>query len=154
MKRMSPSRNRNGGDGLVVVIILLALLGIGAWWLYSHKAAMDKEGRQFGRTMIEALAVRYDKAFFANNLGPQAKLDYPPSQQDFLIQQFQQLGTPAQPIQIDEKMTWESQFFEPRGYFTAQLNYPARSATVQLAISHPVSKWQVDNLTLSAQRER
>ncbi|MEY2538219.1 MAG: hypothetical protein QOG67_1959 [Verrucomicrobiota bacterium] len=154
MKLNAGYRGRLAGEGLVVVIILLALLGGGAWWLYSHKNAMDKEGRAFGKQMIESLAVTHDLAFFANNLGPQAKLDYPRSQQDFILSKFQELGVPSQPIKIDESMVWESQFFEPKGYFTAHLNYPARGATLQIAISHPVGKWQLDNLTFGAAPER
>ena len=100
--------------------------------------------------MIEQLAVNHNKDFFSNNLSPQARLDYPPSQQEFIVSQFRELGVPAQPIKIDEKMEWESQFFEPKGYFTGHLNYPARGVTVQIAISHPVGKWQLDNMTLGA----
>jgi hypothetical protein len=154
MKLNRKSRYRQAGDGLVVVIIFLALIGVGVWWLYSHKNAMDKEGRAFGREMIEALVVKHDKSFFVNNLGPQARLDYPPSAQDAAIAQFRDLGVPAQPIKIDENMTWESQFFEPKGYFTAHLNYPARAATMQIATSHPVGKWQLDNLTFTIEKER
>ena len=154
MKLHPNSRNKTAGDGLVVVIIFLALIGIGIWWLYSHKATMDKEGRQFARQMIEAVSVQHDINFFRSNLGPQAKIDYPPTRQQDIIQQFQQLGTPSQPIKIDENMTWENQFFEPHGFFTAHLNYPARSATLRIAISHPVSKWQLDNIEFGADRER
>lgn len=141
-------RSNVAGQGLVVVIIFLALIGGGAWWLFSHKQAMDREGRAFGKTMIQQLAVNHDKSFFTNNLSPQARLDYPPSQQDYIVSKFTELGVPAQPIKIDETMTWESHFFEPKGYFTAHLNYPGQGATVQIAISHPVGKWQLDNLTL------
>jgi hypothetical protein len=51
---------------------------------------------------------------------------------------------PAQPIRIDENVTWESHFFEPKGFFTAHLNYPTQNATLQISVSHPVGKWQVD----------
>lgn len=154
MKLNRKTRKRTAGDGLIVVIVFLALIGVGVWWLYSHKTAMDKEGRLFGRQTIEALTVRYDKGFLASNLSPQARVDNPPSVQEALVQQLQQLGTPAQPIKIDENMTWESQFFEPKGYFTGHLNYPARGATMQIAISHPVGKWQIDNVTFAPERER
>ena len=150
MKKLNKHyRSSIAGQGLVVVIIFLALVGGGAWWLYSHKEAMDREGRAFGKEMIQRLAVQHDLNFFASNLGPQAKLDYPPSQQQYILSKFTELGVPAQPIKIDENMTWESHFFEPKGYFTAHLNYPGQGATAQIAISHPVSKWQLDNLTLS-----
>jgi len=154
MKRNLNPRHKQAGDGLIVVIIFLALIGIGIWWLYSHKNEMDKEGRLFARQMVESLTVKHDKAFFASNLGPQAKLDNPPSYQEEFIQKLTAMGVPAQPIKIEESMVWESQFFEPKGYFTAHLNYPARGATMQIAISHPVSRWQLDNVTFTPERER
>jgi hypothetical protein len=155
MKKLNQGyRSGGSGQGLVVVIIFLALVGGGLWWLYAHKRAMDLEGRAFGREMIQRLAVSHDLAFFTNNLGPQARLDYPPSQQQFILSKFTELGVPAQPIKIEENMTWESHFFEPKGFFTAHLNYPAQGATIQIAISHPVSKWQLDNLTMTAERPR
>jgi hypothetical protein len=102
--------------------------------------------------MVEEIAVKHNKAFMANNLAPQAKIDLPPSSQEALIMQLTEMGVPAQPIKIEESMVWESQFFEPKGYFTAHLNYPARGAAMQLAISHPVSKWQLDNVTFTPER--
>src|SRR3954463_293622 len=154
MKLNRNHRDRETGDGLVVLIIFLALIGGGIWWLYSHKTAMDKEGRAFGRQMIEALTVKHDKAFWVNNMGPQCRVDNPPSAQEALIMQLTEMGAPAQPIKIDEQMTWESQFFEPKGYFTAHLNYPGRGATMQIAVSHPVSRWQLDYVTCAPERER
>lgn len=142
-------RNGRSGEGLVVIIILVAILGAGAWWLFSTKKQSEKEARAFGRDMIEHLAVQHDLAFFSNNLGPQAKLDYPPSTQQYLISKLTELGVPAQPIKIDESITFESQFFSPRGIFTATLNYPSQPAKLELAISHPVGKWQIDNLTMT-----
>jgi hypothetical protein len=145
---------RSNGEGLVLVIILLALIGGGAWWLYSHKSAMDLEARAFGKEMIKRLTVDHDIEFFRNNLSPQAKLDYPPSQQGVIISQFMQLGVPNQPMNIEEQVTFESHFFEPKGYFTAHLFYPASAATLQIAISHPVGKWQLDNMTFTPERPR
>lgn len=155
MKRLSNNwRSNEAGTGLAVVIILLAIIGGIAWWLFNTKSTSDREARAFGREMIQRLAVQHDQAFFANNLGPQARLDFPPSQQQFMFIKLTEMGVPAQPIQIEENVTFESKFFSPRAYFVAHLNYPTQSATAQLAISHPVSKWQVDNLTLTWERPR
>jgi hypothetical protein len=149
MKKQSTSNLNRRGEGLVIVIILVVILGAGAWWLFSTKNQSDKEARAFGRQMIENLAVKHDLAFFSNNLGPQAKLDYPPSMQQMVVQKLTEMGTPVQPIKIDESVTFESQFFSPRGVFTAHLNYPSGPSLMQLAISHPVGKWQVDDLTIT-----
>jgi hypothetical protein len=153
MKKLN-SRSNASGEGLVVVIILLVLIGGGLWWLVSHKHAVDAEARAFGREMVKRVAVDHDEAFFANHLSPQARLDFPPLQQQEIMRQFQQLGVPAQPIQIDENVTWESQFFEPRGFFTAHLNYPAGPATLEIAIDHPAGKWQLINFTFTPPRGR
>jgi len=148
------SRSKLSAQGMVIVIILLAVIGGGLWYLYSNKAATDREARAFARDAIKRITVDHDLKYFSDHLGPQAKLDNPPSQQQFLIQRFTQLGVPAQPIQIEENITWESVFFEPKGYFTAHLNYPAQPVMLQLATSHPVSRWQIDNLSFSAQPTR
>ena len=155
MKQQHSSyRNRTRGEGLVVIIVLLAIIGAGVWWLFSTKEQSEKEARAFGREMIERLTVQHDKTFFANSLGPQAKMDYPKPQQEYLVSKLAELGVPAQPIKIDENITFESKFFSPKGYFTAHLNYPSQPATMELAISHPVGKWQVDNLTVTWNQTR
>jgi len=99
--KTSSNRTKTRGEGLVIVVILVAIIGAGVWWLFSIKKESDKEARAFGRELIERLAVNKDQAFFADHLGPQAKMDYPPSQQAYLISKLKELGTPALPIQID-----------------------------------------------------
>jgi hypothetical protein len=147
-------RLRRSGQGLVVLIILVALIGGGVWWLFSHKKKMDTDARAFGRTMIERLAVNHDVAFFASSLSPQARLQYPPSNQQYLVSKLRELGVPAQPIAIEESITWESHFFQPKGIFMATLNYPGRAAKIQIATSHPVGKWQLDNIELAMDAPR
>src|SRR6202022_400159 len=155
MKKLKlSSQSKLSGEGLVVVCILLAVICAGLWYLYSNKATTDQEARAFARDAVTKLTVVPLLKYLSDHLGPQAKLDNPPSQQQYIIQRFAQFGVPAEPIQIDENVTWESYFFEPRGYFTAHLNYPAQGATLQIATSHPVSRWQIDNITFTAQPAR
>src|SRR5579864_4516597 len=142
-------KSRESGEMLPVIIVLILLLGGAAWWLYSHKQAMDKQGRAFGQEMVNRVVLNYDQAFLASNLSPQTKLDLPPSDQQALMTQLRQLGQPAQPFKVDEEMTWQSQFFEPHGTFTAHLNYPAGPGTLVIMIDHPVSKWQVTQLSFA-----
>lgn len=140
---------RSNGEGLVVLIILLAIIGGGILWLYSHKKNLDRDARAFGREMIERLAVHHDLTAFVEHLSPQMKLNYPPSQLKYLQGKLNEIGAPQQPLNIEEQITFESHFFEPHGVFQAQLMYPSGMANIQMAISHPVSKWQVDDLTLT-----
>jgi hypothetical protein len=155
MKRLKNNwRLNEAGSGLVIVIVLVAVVGGIAWWLFNTKKESDRGARAFGREMIERLAVKHDQAFFGNNLGPQARMEFPPSTQKYMIDKLTEMGVPAQPIKIEENVTFESKFFSPRGYFTAHLNYPGQGATMELAVSHPVSKWQIDNLTLTWDKAR
>jgi hypothetical protein len=145
-------RSNASGTGLVILIILLAIIGGVTWWLFNNKKTMDRDARIFGRQMIERVTVAHDLDFFRNNLGPEARLRMPPSQQATFINEFMKYGVPNQPINIEESVQFESHFFSPRGYFTAHLMYPGQPATLQLAISHPVGKWQVDDLSFAPDR--
>lgn len=145
-------RSNKSGEGLVVIIIVLALIGAGVWWLFNTKKTAEQGARAFGREAVEKLTVAHDLNFLSSNLGPQAKLMLPPSQQQLMISKFTDMGVPQQPIKIEENVTFESHFFTPRGYFTAHLFYPAQAGTLQIAISHPVGKWQLDDITFSAAR--
>ena len=152
MKKVNSHRSSwESGQGLVVIIILLAIIGIGFWYLFNSKKTMDSEARRFGREMIERLVVRHDPNFFAD-VSPQMRLDYPPLRQKDVIDQFTQLGVPQQPLKIEESVTFQSTFFSPRGHFTAHLFYPTSAGTMELDVSHPVGKWQVDNLVYAPQQ--
>ena len=145
MKNFS-SHHKRSGQMLGVVIVLILILGGAAWWLYSHKQSMDKEGRAFGREALNRILLNYDSTFLANSLSPEAKLQMPQSEQNALMNQLRLLGPPAQPFKVDENMTWQSNFFEPSGSFTAHLNYPGGPATFEIDINHPVSRWQIINI--------
>ena len=56
-------RSKPSGQILVIVIIVLALIGAGFWWLFSNKEAMAKEGRAFGRDAVQRIAVQHDLNF-------------------------------------------------------------------------------------------
>ncbi len=152
------SKLKLSGEGfLPIVIVVLLLLAGGLWYLTSNKNATDREARDFARDAVKRLTVDHDRKLLDDRLSPQAKLDMPPSQRDYMIQRLTQFGVPQQPIQIEENVSFEGpwifKFFEPSGIFTAQLNYPGQGAMIQMATSHPVSRWQIDNVTFTTQRQ-
>lgn len=148
------SRSNSSGQILGVVIILLALLGAGAWWLFSNKQTMAKEGRVFGREAIERIVLKRDAAFFASRLSPQARLNYPVSAQQEFFSEIEKLGTPVGALDVQGDIEFQSHFFEPRGNFHARVNYAARGAEINIAISHPVGRWQLDEVSFVPDRER
>jgi hypothetical protein len=120
------------------------LIGGVAWWLFSTKSAAEKEGRQFVDEAVQHLAVQHDLAFLESRLSPNAKMELTPPLQKNLMATLTQMGVPGQPIPVDGKIQFESQFFQPHGLFTAQLNYPGRPGRMELEVSHPVGRWQLD----------
>ena len=138
----------------MVVFIILAICGGILWYLHSTNAAAEKDGIRYGHDVINRLAVNHDRSLLESDLGPQAKMEMPPSQRDYLIQRFAQFGTPQQPIQIEDNVSFDSSFFglikaNPHGIFTAHLNYPSQPVTLQLATSQGATKWLIENITMS-----
>jgi hypothetical protein len=148
------SRSKSSGQVLSIVIIILALIGAGFWWLFSNKQTMAKEGQEFGREAVQRIAVQHDLAFFSSHLSPAARLQLPPSAQQDLIGRLQRLGTPVGPVDVQGDILFQSQFFEPRGNFHARINYPAKGAEINVSISHPVGRWQIDDVAFAEDRER
>ena len=139
---------------MVVLIIVLALLG-GAWWyLNSNKESAAKEGTSFAKDAVQKIAVQHDINFFNSRLGPQARMNFPASAQQEFMNEIVRLGAPVRPVDLQGKIEFNSQFFEPHGSFHARIYYPARYADIDLTVSHPVGRWQIDEIAFIPQREQ
>jgi hypothetical protein len=139
---------------VVLLIIVLALLGGAWWWLNSNKENAAKEGTQFGKEAIQKIAVQHDANFFNSRLSPQARMNFPASAQQEFMNEIVRLGAPVRPADVQGKIEFNSQFFEPHGSFHARIYYPARYADMDLTISHPVGRWQIDEIAFLPQREQ
>jgi hypothetical protein len=149
MKQFKLSSKRNSsGQVVVLLIIVLALLGGAWWWLNSNKQNSAKEGRDFANELVQKIVVQHDLNFFASRLSPQARMNFaaPTAQQEFM-NEIARHGTPVGPINLQGKIEFQSQFFEPHGRFQARINYPAEYAELDFTISHPVGRWQIDEIT-------
>jgi hypothetical protein len=147
------SRSKSSGQVIVLLIIVLGLVGVGFWWLLSNKQEMAKEGKEFAKEAVQRIIVQHDLNFFASRLGPQARMNFAPSAQQEFMNEVTKLGPPAGPVDVQGNIEFQSQFFEPKGSFHARINYPARYADVNLSISHPVGRWQIDEISFVPERE-
>jgi hypothetical protein len=145
---------RSSGQVVVVLIIVLVLLGIGYWWLNSTKQEMAKGGKEFANEALQKIVVQHDINFFGSHLSPQARMNFPVSGQQEFMNEIVQMGAPVGGIDLQGKMEFTSQFFEPHGDFHARINYPARYADFDLSISHPVGRWQIDTIAFVKQSEQ
>jgi hypothetical protein len=147
------SKRKSSGQVVVLVIIVLVLLGGAWWWLYSQKQNSAKEGRDFANEAIQKIAVQHDINFFNSRLSPQARMNFPASAQQEFMNEIVKLGAPVRPVDVQGKIEFNSQFFEPHGSFHGRIYYPARYADMDLTISHPVGRWQIDEIAFIPQRE-
>src|SRR5881394_4411770 len=148
------SKQKSSGQVVVVLIIVLALLG-GAWWyLNSNKESAAKEGTSFAKDAVQKIAVQHDINFFNSRLSPQARTNFAPSAQQEFMNEIVRLGAPVRPVDVQGKIEFQSQFFEPHGSFHTRIYYPARYADMDLTISHPVGRWQIDEIAFIPQREQ
>src|SRR6059058_2600909 len=147
-------QSKSSAQILVVVIIVLVLIGIGFWWLDSNKRQMAREGSQFGKQVIQELVVQRNVKFFADHLSPAMRLQYPPSAQQDLATRVAKLGSPLSPPKVDGDIVFQSHFFEPNGNFHAHIDYPTRGADINVAVSHPVGRWQIDEIGFTAEQAR
>src|SRR5215510_13454097 len=148
------SKRKSSGQVVVLVIIVLALLGGAWWWLYSNKENAAKEGTEFAKEAFQKIAVQHDINFFNSRLSPQARMNFPASAQQEFMNEILRLGAPVRPVDVQGKIEFQSQFFEPHGSFHVRIYYPARYAEMDLTISHPVGRWQIDEIAFIPQREQ
>lgn len=143
------ARVHASGQVLFVVIIVLALLGGGYWFLNSARRNTEKEAWAFARQVAERIVLQQDQRFVELNLSSRAKLEFPPSYRMRLIENVRNLGTPDRDIRLTGKVKFESYFFEPKGVFRAQINYPAMPAYLDMAVSPSRGPWQIDALNIT-----
>src|ERR1051326_2442415 len=148
------SRSKSSGQVIVILIIVLGLVGVGFWYLSSNKQEMAREGKQFANEVAQKVVVQHDINFFNSRLSPQARMNFPASAQQEFMNEIVKLGAPVRPADVQGKIEFNSQFFEPHGSFHSRIYYPARYADMDLTISHPVGRWQIDEIAFVPQREQ
>src|SRR5438132_6630440 len=148
------SQRKTSGQVIVLLIIVLGVVGVAFWWLNSTKQEMAKEGTEFAKEAVQRIAVQHDSNFFNSRLSPQARMNFPVSAQQEFMNEIVKLGAPVRPVDVQGKIEFQSQFFEPHGSFHSRIYYPARYADMDLTISHPVGRWQIDEIAFIPQREQ
>jgi hypothetical protein len=147
-------RSNSSGQVVVILVIVLVLLGIGYWWLDSTKQEMAKEGKEFANETVQKIVVQHDLNFFGSHLSPQARMNFPVSAQQEFMNDIVQMGASVGAIDLQGKIEFESQFFEPHGAFHGRINYPASYADFDVSISHPVGRWQIDTIAFVKQSQQ
>src|SRR6266403_6329672 len=130
-------QSKSSGQIIAILVILLGLAAVGFWWLNSNKQQMSKDGLAFAQEALQRIVVQHDLNFFGSHLSPQARMNFPVSAQQEFMNEIARHGPPVGAVDVKGDITFQSQFFEPRGSFSGRINYPAEYADINLSISHP-----------------
>jgi hypothetical protein len=147
--RLARTARIKGEGGIALLVIVLLLLSGIVWWLYSSRQDAEKNAHIFATEVTKRVAISYDEKFLHVHLSPEAQIQYMKSWRDRLLDRLRDLGVPAQPIDVQGDVAFTSYFFDPKGTFRAQLNYPTTSAQLDLGISRGMTVWQVDSINLT-----
>jgi hypothetical protein len=145
MKRCG-ARVRARGEGLVLVIVILAILGGACWYLFSCRRNSEQEAWAYAREVAEHVALQRDARFVDLNLSAKAQVEMPPSSRERILNKLGELGAPDKRIKITGHVDFSSYFFEPKGSFRAQINFAASPVYLDMSISPSRGPWQIDAL--------
>jgi hypothetical protein len=137
------------GEGLVLVIVILAILGGGYWYLLSTRRNSEQEAWNYAREVAEHVALQRDARFVDLNLSARAQVEMPPSSRERILNKLGELGAPDKRINLTGHVDFSSHFFDPKGSFRAQINFPASAVYLDMSISPSRGPWQIDALTVT-----
>jgi hypothetical protein len=149
---MRRSREQRSGSIILFLIIVIAVIAGGAWFLNDLRRSREAEARAFGREIVERLTVQHDLKFLHSIVPVEHRAEFTPGREEGFINSFTTLGTPEPGWQLAGDVVFENHFFAPVGDFKAILRYPSRFATVSLRVSAPRGPWQLDQLALTWER--
>jgi len=149
---MSASQSRGmreGGQAIVLILIILAIMGGIGWWLVQSRQMSEAQAKDFAREVAIRLAVDLDRKFFDRVIAPERVAKYPPSFRDRVIDKLRGFGRPSSTVELEGDVFFTSGFFNPTGNFRVKLTYPQTPAIIHLAVSRPKGWWQIDDMNIS-----
>lgn len=156
MRRCHPGPSfhaRESGEGLFVLILLLALGAAFVAWLFYQKAEAREAAREFAHETFVQLLVAHDPNYLAANFSPEMRGRYHAGSIQYINDTLRNMGTPHQPFTLDGEIVFASRFFGPSGSFTAHLIYPDKRALAYLEVSDKKGRWQIDAFSVSRDDE-
>lgn len=147
--RLSRHTRIRAEGGLALWIIVAALVGGALWFLYSSRRDGERNARVFANEVVQRVAVNYDEKYLHVHLSPDAQAKYLQSYRERLLQSLRSFGAVKQPIPIKGDVHFTSYFFEPSGFFKADLVYQNMTAGLEITVSRGMTVWQVDDINLT-----
>jgi hypothetical protein len=150
MSRLPQSGQR--GQALVFIIIVIAVIAGGLFFLISMRKDAKVEGERFAKQVIERCAFQHDVKFLHSSVASDRRLAVPPAMDDQFIFYLTKLGVPDRNYTLTGQVEFDSYFVSPHGTFKTILTYPDQHATVFVSIARPSGIWLVTDFGVTYER--
>jgi hypothetical protein len=140
------------GQVLVFLIIVIAVIAGGLFFLISMRKDAKAEGERFVRQVIERCAFQHDVKFLHASVASDRRLAVPPAMDDQFIYFLTKLGVPDRNYNLTGQLDFDHYFGSPHGTYQAILTYPDQHATVSLTIARPSGIWLVTDFGVTYER--
>jgi hypothetical protein len=147
-----PRQATEAGQGLVFIIIVIAVIAGGLLFLNSMRKDAKVEGDRFAHEMIDKCAFEHDVKWLHSKVASDRRVAVPPAMDDQFIYYLTKLGTPDRNYVLDGKLEFESYFVSPHGTYKTILTYPTQHATVNFTIARPSGIWLVTDFGVTYER--
>lgn len=129
-------------------VIVLAIIAGGIWFVLSSRTDSTKKAHAFANEVVQKVVVDFDERYLELRLNPKVRPNYSPVWRGRMFNYLRSFGTLTQPPVTKGDVTFTSQFYDPRGFFRADLTYPNQTAYLELSVSNGLTGWQVDEINL------
>jgi hypothetical protein len=150
MSRLPQSGQR--GSALVFIIIVIAVIAGGLFFLNSMRKDAKADGERFVREVIDRCAFQHDVKFLHSKVASDRRLAVPPAMDDQFIYYLTKLGVPDRNYTLTGKLEFDHYFVSPHGSYQAVLTYPDQHATVSVTIARPSGIWLVTDFGVTYER--
>jgi hypothetical protein len=156
-KRSDDSPNRphqasEAGQALVFIIIVIAVIGAGLFFLNSMRKDAKVEGEAFTHEIIEKCAFQHDVRWLHSKVASDRRVAIPPAMDDQFIYYLTKLGVPDRNYKLDGQLEFEGYFGSPHGSYKTILTYPTQHATVNFTIARPSGVWLITDFGVTYER--
>jgi hypothetical protein len=145
-------RSAERGQALVFLIIVVAVIAGGLFFLNSMRNDAKAEGERFARQVIERCAFQHDVKFLHASVASDRRLAVPPAMDDQFIFYLTKLGVPDRNYNLTGQLNFDHYFGSPHGTYQAILTYPDQHATVSLTVARPSGIWLVTDFGVTYER--
>ena len=147
-----PGQAPEAGQTLVFIIIVIAVIGAGLFFLNSMRKDAKVEGEAFTHEIIEKCAFQHDVKWLHSKVASDRRVAIPPAMDDQFIYYLTKLGVPDRNYKLDGQLEFESYFGSPHGSYKTILTYPTQHATVNFTIARPSGVWLITDFGVTYER--